>query len=108
MEIETAKKILREIESHGKSGCGVSSIASSTDISHSEIREFLNEHPDMIIKSRTRPAYIINRYGPYKGSVDKMLDSMIKKKKKKTNHIFRYFFIALIAFNLGLLIGNAS
>lgn len=106
MEIETATKILRKIESHGKSGCGVSSIASSTDVGPSEIREFLSEHPDMVIKSSTKPTYTINRFGPYKGSVDNMLDSMVKT--SKTNHFFWYFFIALIAFNLGVLIGNAN
>jgi hypothetical protein len=106
MEIETARKILREIESHGKNGVGVSSIASSTDISHSEIREFLSEHPDMVIKSSTKPTYTISRYGPHKGSVDNMLASMAKN--KKANHLFWYFFVILISFNLGLMIGNAN
>ena len=106
MEIETATKILREIESCGNKGCGVLSISNSTGVSQSEIREFLDKNPDMVIKSHTKPTYTINRFGPYKSSVGKMLDSI--KKSSKTNHFFWYFFTALIAFNLGLLIGNAN
>jgi len=106
MSIETARIILREIESQGKSGCGVLCISSATNISQADIREFLNENPDMVCKSSTKPTYTINRFGVYKGSVDKMLEAI--GKGRKTNHTLWYLLVAVTAFNLGLALGNAN
>ena len=76
MDSENAKLILKAIESSGHMGSGILSIANKTKIHAAKVRQFLNENKDMVCHSRARHVYTLNRFGPYKGSVQDMLKAV--------------------------------
>lgn len=104
MQIDAARKVLQTIESHGKAGCGIITLANETNINQSELREFLRVNKDMVSKSSLNGAYTINRFGEHRGSIESMLSAIVKKSKIK--QFYRYYIIAFIAFTLGLMLGR--
>jgi hypothetical protein len=88
MNVESARKILETIEEHGRNGCTVLTIASKTNIKHSEIRSFLKTNRNMVYQFKFKPNYVIYRFGKHNGSIDSMLASY----GKKTNFIYWYWF----------------
>ena len=104
MQIETARKVLQTIEAYGKSGCGIISLSNETNIDQSELREFLHNNKDMVSKSSLNGTYTINRFGKHRGSIESMLSELVKKSKNEQQ--YQYYFIVVIAFTLGLILGR--
>lgn len=92
--------MLQTIESHGKAGCGIISLANETNINQSELREFLRVNKDMVSKSSLNGAYKINRFGEHRGSIESMLSALVKKIEDQT--VLSVLYYCVYRFHIGL------
>ena len=104
MDFNQTKQILETVASHGKSGCGIITLANETNISQSQLREFLDSNNDFFCQLNNKSTYALNAFGKYKGSVEAMLQSVSERNEKtKLNQLI---LVACVAFVFGFIIGG--
>jgi hypothetical protein len=104
MEFYEAKLVLDSLASHGKTGCGIITLANQTNISQSILREFLNSNKDFFCQLNGESKYTINSFGRYKGSIDKMTIALSKQYKEA--NLNQYAVLVILAFFLGYVLGG--
>ena len=104
MEFYEAKLVLDSLASHGKTGCGIITLANQTSISQSILREFLNSNGDFFCQLNSESKYTINSFGKYKGSIEHMTIALSKQYTK--SNLGNYTIITVLAFFLGYTLGG--
>jgi len=104
MEFYQAKLVLDSLASHGKTGCGIITLANKTSISQSVLRDFLNGNKDFFCQLNNESTYTINSFGKYKGSIEQMTIALSKQYHQ--SNLAKYSVIAIFAFWFGYVLGS--
>jgi hypothetical protein len=104
MEYQDVKLVMDSLASHGKSGCGIITLANETNITQSTLRDFLSSNQDFFCKLNGESKYTINSFGKYKGSTDKMLKAWSEEHNK--SKVGGYYAVAIVAFLVGYMLGG--
>ncbi len=104
MEFNQAKRVIESLAAHGRAGCGIITLANQTDVTQSQLREFLNSNKDFFSQLDNESQYTINVFGKYQGSVEAMLESLRKRDKAARALILLLMIIGV--FFLGYLLGS--
>lgn len=91
--------ILEVLQENQPSGLGVFSLSEKTEIAPNKLRECIAKHPDFFVLLPEANTYAINRFGKYKGSIQKMRqqhDANISKKSSNDFVLYLVIFIAVI------------
>jgi hypothetical protein len=104
MEYQDVKLVMESLASHGKSGCGIITLANETNITQSTLRDFLSSNQDFFCQLNGESKYTINSFGKYKGSTDKMLKTWSKEHNK--SKVGGYYTVAIVAFLVGYMLGG--
>ncbi len=104
MEYQDVKLVMDSLASHGKSGCGIITLANETNVTQSTLRDFLSSNQDFFCQLNGESKYTINSFGKYKGSTDKMLKAWSKEHNK--SKVGGYYAVAIVAFLVGYMLGG--
>ena len=76
ISIQNAALILEALASHGSEGCGVISLSMETGVNKAKLRYFLMKNKDFAIPVYGKSKFKINKFGPQKGSIAEMIETM--------------------------------
>ena len=98
MKVSELSKILEALDSHTPKGVGVFSISKETTIDPQILREYLSKYKDYFVQLPNEQSYQINRFGKFKGSVDKIIqhyEKEIESQKSSSNWLLYLLFISV-------------
>ncbi len=84
MTQDELRKILDLLENSKPGGLGELSIATLTEIKPQALRKYLKKYPDYFVQLPKSKAYVLNRFGKFKGSAENMLQHY---KQQQENHV---------------------
>ncbi|MFC4700619.1 hypothetical protein ACFO4O_10645 [Glaciecola siphonariae] len=96
-----ARTVFEALESSGKEGIGVITLALETGYSQSDLRRFFKNHKQYCVPLNGETKYKLSQFTETLGSVDKMVAEI--EGQKANDRVYRAFGYGLIA---GLFIAN--
>ena len=96
-----ARKVLEALESSGKEGIGVITLALETGYSQSDLRRFFKNHKQYCIPLNGESKYKLSPFTEARGSVDEMVAEI--ERQKVNERVYRSFGNGLI---VGLFIAS--
>lgn len=95
MKVSELTKILTCLQSHAPQGVGVFTIANETSIAPQSIRRYLRDHKDYFVQLPKEQLFQVNRFGPFKGDVEQMVEHYESAIQKKQSNFIWYVLIFL-------------
>lgn len=95
MTVLEAKLIMDALSKHGRSGCSISQLAKDTQIDPQDLRCYLGKYLHFFTKVGDEPKYVLNRFGKYKGSPERMLIAFEKEKSRNQQNMHIVWGVAL-------------
>ncbi len=97
MTVVEAKIIMDALSKHGRSGCSLSRLAQDTKIDPHDLRAYMGKYLHFFTKVGDEPKYVLNRFGKYKGSPERMLIAYEKEKEQSQRNMHIYWGVILFS-----------
>jgi hypothetical protein len=76
LRIEEARRVLQTLNEAGPGGMSLMLLSDRSGIALDSLRDYLQKHSEFFVLLDGGPRYTLNRFGEFKGSIEKMIDHL--------------------------------